>query len=119
MMTGRPIIPVDTGYPPDRQKTILRECGAMAVILPEGMEWPADIQDSPPLFDIVFTNEAIRDYRSTLTGDVDLMRRFNALLRERGILKGESKYYVSLAHTPEDVRFTIEAWESAIKVLKN
>ena len=40
------------------------------------------------------------------------------LLRERGILKGESKYYVSLAHPPEDVRFTIAAWESAIKALK-
>jgi len=80
---------------------------------------PAQVTGEPPLFDIVFTNEAIRDYRSTLTGDVDLMRRFNALLRERGILKGESKYYVSLAHTPEDVRLTIEAWESAIKVLKN
>jgi glutamate-1-semialdehyde 2,1-aminomutase len=80
---------------------------------------PAQVTGEPPLFDIVFTSDAIRDYRSTLTGDVDLMRRFNALLRERGILKGESKYYVSLAHTPEDVRFTIEAWESAIKVLKN
>ena len=46
------------------------------------------------------------------------MRHFNALLRDRGILNGESKYYISLAHTPEDVRFTIDAWESAIKELK-
>ncbi len=79
---------------------------------------PAQITGEPPLFDVVFTDQPIRDYRSTLTGDAELMRRFNALLRERGILKGESKYYVSLAHTPEDVRFTIAAWESAIKALK-
>src|SRR5437588_9691027 len=79
---------------------------------------PAQITGEPPLFDVVFTDQTIRDYRSTLTGDADLMRRFNALLRERGILKGESKYYISLAHTPEDVRFTIAAWESAIKALK-
>ena len=46
------------------------------------------------------------------------MRRFNALLRERGILKGESKYYISLAHTDEDIAFTIDAWKSAIKVLR-
>ena len=46
-----------------------------------------------------------------------LMRHFNVLLRERGILKGEQKYYVSLAHTPDDVRFTREAWASAIKEL--
>ena len=46
------------------------------------------------------------------------MRRFNALLRERGILKGESKYYISLAHTAEDIAFTIDAWQDAIKELK-
>jgi glutamate-1-semialdehyde 2,1-aminomutase len=78
---------------------------------------PAQITGEPPLFDVVFTDQPIRDYRSTLTGDAELMRRFNALLRERGILKGESKYYVSLAHTSEDVRFTISAWESAINAL--
>jgi glutamate-1-semialdehyde 2,1-aminomutase len=78
---------------------------------------PAQITGEPPLFDVVFTDQPIRDYRSTLSGDAELMRRFNALLRERGILKGESKYYISLAHTPEDVRFTIAAWESAIKAL--
>ena len=78
----------------------------------------AQVTGEPPLFDVVFTDEPIRDYRSTLTGDAAMARRFNALLRERGILKGESKYYVSLAHTPEDVRFTIAAWESAIKALK-
>ena len=78
----------------------------------------AQVTGEPPLFDVVFSDQPIRDYRATLTGDAEMMRRFNALLRERGILKGESKYYISLAHTHEDVRFTIEAWESAIKALK-
>jgi glutamate-1-semialdehyde 2,1-aminomutase len=45
------------------------------------------------------------------------MRRFNALLRERGILTGESKYYVSLAHTAEDIRYTRDAWASALREL--
>jgi glutamate-1-semialdehyde 2,1-aminomutase len=79
---------------------------------------PAQISGEPPLFDVVFTDEPVRDYRGTLRGDADKMRHFNTLLRERGILKGESKYYVSLAHTPEDVQFTIDAWRSAIKELK-
>jgi glutamate-1-semialdehyde 2,1-aminomutase len=79
---------------------------------------PAQVTGEPPLFDVVFTSEPIRDYRGTLKGDADLMRRFNTLLRERGILKGDSKYYVSLAHTQDDIRHTREAWESAIKVLK-
>ena len=79
---------------------------------------PAQISGEPPLFDVVFTDEPVRDYRGTLRGDTDKMRHFNALLRERGILKGESKYYISLAHTPEDIQFTIAAWEDAIKALK-
>jgi glutamate-1-semialdehyde 2,1-aminomutase len=46
-----------------------------------------------------------------------MLRRFNGLLRERGVLKGEQKYYVSLAHTAEDVRHTTDAWASAIAAL--
>jgi glutamate-1-semialdehyde 2,1-aminomutase len=78
----------------------------------------AQISGEPPLFDVVFTDEPIRDYRSTLTGDPAMARRFNALLREHGILKGEQKYYVSLAHTADDLKDTIAAWESAIAELK-
>ncbi len=79
----------------------------------------AQVIGEPPLFDVVFTGERdpVRDYRGTLRGDADLMRRFNALLRERGVLKGESKYYVSLAHTAEDIRHTTEAWGSAVAAL--
>ena len=52
----------------------------------------------PPLFDVVFTDQPIKDYRDTLKGDKAIATRFNQLLRARGIMKGESKYYVSLAH---------------------
>ncbi|MGA8402550.1 MAG: aminotransferase class III-fold pyridoxal phosphate-dependent enzyme [Stellaceae bacterium] len=79
----------------------------------------AQVMGEPPLFEVVFTADTspIRDYQGTARGDMDMARRFNALLRERGILKGEQKYYVSLAHTADDVRHTREAWASAIKVL--
>jgi glutamate-1-semialdehyde 2,1-aminomutase len=77
----------------------------------------AQVTGEPPLFDAVFSGELVRDYRGTLRGDADKLRRFNALLRQRGVLKGESKYYVSLAHTPEDVRHTCEAWASGIEPL--
>ena len=77
----------------------------------------AQVIGEPPLFDAVFSGEVVRDYRGTLRGNAEMGRRFNALLRERGILKGESKYYVSLAHTTEDIRHTSEAWASAIEVL--
>ena len=77
----------------------------------------AQVTGEPPLFDVVFTSDPVRDYRGTLRGDAGMSRRFNALLRERGVLKGESKYYVSLAHTPEDIRHTCDAWAAALKVL--
>ncbi len=78
---------------------------------------PAQVIGMPPVFDVVFANGNMKDYRDTLRGDLEMMKRFNSLLRERGILKGHSKYYVSLAHTPQDVRDTIEAWASAIDEL--
>jgi glutamate-1-semialdehyde 2,1-aminomutase len=78
----------------------------------------AQVIGMPPVFDVVFANGNMRDYRDTLRGDAEMMKRFNSLLRERGILKGHSKYYVSLAHTPQDVRDTIEAWASAIEEIE-
>jgi len=77
----------------------------------------AQVVGEPPLFDVVFSPEPVRDYRGILRGDGEKMRRFNARLRERRVLKGEHKYYVSLAHTPEDIRHTCDAWASAIEAL--
>jgi glutamate-1-semialdehyde 2,1-aminomutase len=78
---------------------------------------PAQVVGDAPMFDAVFTDREVKDYRSAL-GDDALLKRCNALLRERGILKGESKYYISLAHTDEDVRFTLDAFASAITALR-
>jgi len=78
----------------------------------------AQVIGEPPLFDLIFTDRPIRDYRDTLHGDAATLRRFNQLLRARGIMKGESKYYVSLAHTQADIDQTIEAWSESIKELK-
>jgi glutamate-1-semialdehyde 2,1-aminomutase len=101
----------------DRLFTTGRELmGTLAELLKrKGLS--AQVIGEPPLFDAVFTSEPVRDYRGTLRGDANMPRRLNALLRERGVLKGESKYYVSLAHTPEDIRHTRDAWASAIGVL--
>ena len=78
----------------------------------------AQVIGEPPLFDVVFTDQPIKDYRDTLKGDKAIATRFNQLLRARGIMKGESKYYVSLAHTRADIDHTIGAWTEAIAELK-
>jgi glutamate-1-semialdehyde 2,1-aminomutase len=79
----------------------------------------ARVIGEPPLFDVVFTDQPIRDYRDTLKGDKAIAARFNQLLRAKGIMKGESKYYVSLAHDQADIDHTINAWDEAISELKN
>jgi len=71
----------------------------------------------PPMFDVVFTDAAITNYRGVLKGDPDMARRFNAKLRAHGIMKGDTKYYVSLAHDDADVRHTIAAWTAALEEL--
>ena len=76
----------------------------------------ARVVGDAPMFDIVFTEREVFDYRSAL-GNQDMMKLCNALLRERGVLKGESKYYVSLAHTAEDIRFTLDAFAGSIAEL--
>ncbi|EDP66925.1 glutamate-1-semialdehyde 2,1-aminomutase [alpha proteobacterium BAL199] len=84
-----------------------------------GAGFAVQIVGEPPLFDVVFTDQSVQDYRTTLNGDATLLRRFNALLRERGILKGESKYYVSLAHDAADIRHTLDAFQDAAAILKS
>jgi len=45
------------------------------------------------------------------------LRRFNRLLLERGVLKPETKIYVSLAHDDEAVAKAIAAFEDAARQL--
>ena len=79
----------------------------------------AQVIGAPPLFDVVFAGGEIRTYRDTQRGDAKRMARFNALLRARGILKGEGKYYVSMALEPADIQQTLDAWDDAIAEMKN
>jgi glutamate-1-semialdehyde 2,1-aminomutase len=75
---------------------------------------PAQVIGMPVLFDIIFATGEIADYRATLRQDFDAMRRFNQSLRAAGVLKGDSKFYISTAHTDADVKHTLAVFQSAI-----
>ena len=109
---------------------VLREAGtyerlnATGQRLMEGLDerlrrhgFTATVLGVPACFEAVFAPGPISDYRGTLRGDAKLAKRLNELLLERGILKGESKYYLSIAHTGEDVSQTFDAWSDALAVL--
>jgi glutamate-1-semialdehyde 2,1-aminomutase len=75
---------------------------------------PAQVIGAPPMFDVAFTTGEIADYRGALRSNPQLQKSFAAALRERGVLKGESKFYVSLAHSARDVAETLDAVASGI-----
>ncbi|PWS36763.1 aspartate aminotransferase family protein [Falsiroseomonas bella] len=78
---------------------------------------PAQIVGEPPLFDVVYADGAIADYRATLRADRAVQAHVNRVLREGGIMKGESKFYVSVAHEDRDVEQTLEAFGRALRTL--
>ena len=77
----------------------------------------ATVMGIPACFEAVFAPGPIIDYRGILRGDASLGRRLNELLLERGIVKGDTKYYLSIAHTEDDVRETFDIWSEALEVL--
>ncbi|HWV81601.1 MAG TPA: aminotransferase class III-fold pyridoxal phosphate-dependent enzyme [Hyphomicrobiaceae bacterium] len=79
---------------------------------------PAQVIGEPPLFDVIFAEGDIHDYRGTLRSDAKMQGAVNRSLLGSGILKGDSKYYLSLAHTEADVAKTLDAWDEAIRALK-
>jgi glutamate-1-semialdehyde 2,1-aminomutase len=78
---------------------------------------PARVVGEGVLFEVYFTDGEITDYRSTLGADRARLARFVRLLRERGVFRGASKFYLSIVHDEADVTETIRAFESAVAVL--
>jgi len=64
------------------------------------------IVGEPALFDVVFCDKPVNDYRSWQQGDKTKSARFNASLRESGIFKSPGKMYPSLAITDDDLETT-------------
>jgi glutamate-1-semialdehyde 2,1-aminomutase len=81
-------------------------------------EIPAQVVGEAPLFEVFFTDEEIIDHRSTLRADKAMLSRFNALLLEHGVFKGAVKFYVSTAHTADDIADAIKALTATVDELK-
>ena len=58
---------------------------------------------NPTLFDVVFLDHEVNDYRDVVKADADKNLRFNKLLRDKGILKSPGKIYPSFALTDHDL----------------
>jgi glutamate-1-semialdehyde 2,1-aminomutase len=75
---------------------------------------PAQVSGEPPVFDIIFTDSPVVDYRATLTADRRRIALFNEECLRRGVVKAVNKIYVSLAHTAADVDETLQVFDAAL-----
>ena len=78
---------------------------------------PFQIVGDPMLFDVVFAETPIRDYRDTFTADKTAQGTFNRVLRKHGILKSPAKIYPHLALTEADLGQTESAIQAAAAAL--
>jgi len=74
----------------------------------------ARVSGEPPVFDIIFTEREIVDFRATLTADRERIRAFNDGCLRRGVVKAVNKIYVSLAHTEADVDATLAIFDDVL-----
>ena len=78
----------------------------------------AQLVGEPPMFDIVFVEGDVVNYRDIARADAGKLKRLNRLLLERGVIKGEGKLYISLAHTDADIDQAVAAFEDALAELR-
>ena len=67
------------------------------------------IVGDPTLFDVLFLDQDVKNYRDTKKADIKLNALFNKGLRMRGIFKSSAKIYPSLAISDEDLFNTKKA----------
>lgn len=72
------------------------------------------VQGIGPMFHLAFTRQpAVLDYRSYLECDQELYHQFADMLLEEGIrVLSRGMWYLSTAHTPEDIEFTLRTVEA-------
>ncbi|HET7340899.1 MAG TPA: aminotransferase class III-fold pyridoxal phosphate-dependent enzyme [Methylomirabilota bacterium] len=75
---------------------------------------PAQVSGEPPVFDIIFTDQPVVDYRATLTADRRRIALFNEECLRRGVVKAANKIYVSVAHSEQDVEETLQVFDAAL-----
>jgi glutamate-1-semialdehyde 2,1-aminomutase len=79
---------------------------------------PAVVKGEGPMFDAIFTGrKTVDDYRASIDIDRKVMRSFNDKVRQCGILKGDGKIYISLAHDDRDIAQALEAFEEGAKLV--
>jgi len=94
----------------------------MLVDLLEELDVHISVQGIGTMFQVFFTEKPVRNYQDALTCDTDLYKKFSAFMRDEGIFLAPSQYetnFISLAHSNEDLEYTIRACANAFERLYN
>jgi len=94
----------------------------MLVDLLEELDIRFSVQGIGTMFQVFFTDKPVRNYQDALTCDADSYKKLAAFMREEGIFLAPSQYetnFISLAHSNEDLEYTIRAYASAFERLYN
>lgn len=81
-------------------------------------ELPHQLSGEPPCFDVYFSPTPVTNYRQHLAADSTRAGRFNQALMRRNILKPGQKFYLSLAHSDDDLATTEQAIREAAEELR-
>ena len=83
----------------------------------DNAEIPHNIVGHPSLFDVVFTQSPVRDYRFVRDTNAKRAAVFNQVLRHQGILKSPGKIYPSLALGEDDLHLMDTAIREATSIV--
>lgn len=77
------------------------------------------VQGPGPMFNIGFTPlQKIKEYRDTLTCDKSKLGKFIAAMHDQGVrIIGRGLWYISAAHTKEDIDLAIEKARNVLKTI--
>lgn len=92
----------------------------MLVDLLQELDVHISVQGIGTMFQIFFTEKPVRNYQDALTCNPELYRRFSAYMRDEGIFLAPSQFetnFISLAHSNEDLEYTIRACANAFERL--
>lgn len=78
---------------------------------------PVQVVGDPVLFDLVFTNRPVSNYRDVLNADKVAEARYNTLMRQHGVLKPPGKIYTHLALTETDLAQVAHALDETARIM--
>lgn len=79
----------------------------------------AQVVGEGPIFDLYFLDGKVTNYRDTIRANRSLSKEFDNNILDKGIFKGDVKYYISTAHNKSEVEQTLLAYKYAINMMQD